>query len=198
MSRSRSALRNAEPSLWAGKLGGRLLEIRTERGLSLAAVAEATGISTSFLSLLEKGRTDVSLGRLLPLLKFYGLDAADVLTLEETHDETVVRAGEEPFLVSVGKGMELFLAAPDRHRPFAPMIGVWQPGARMPEWSTHPGEEFLYLLEGQLCIEFRGADPVVLNPGDAIFFSSQRAHRLATLGDTPTRVLIVTTERLPL
>jgi quercetin dioxygenase-like cupin family protein len=55
----------------------------------------------------------------------------------------------------------------------------------------------MYLLTGQLCVEFRDADTVVLNSGDAIFFSSQRAHRIATLGDTETRVLIVTTERIP-
>ena len=197
MSRSKSALTAADQPPWAGRLGERLLEIRTERRLSLAAVAEATGISTSFLSLLEKGRTDVSLGRLLPLLEFYGLSAADVLPLEESQNDMVVRAGEAPFLFSMGKGIEVFLAAPDRRRPFLPLIAVYQPGARMRDWSAHDGEEFMYLLEGQLCVEFRDADTVVLNSGDAIFFSSQRAHRIATLGDTETRVLIVTTERIP-
>jgi transcriptional regulator with XRE-family HTH domain len=195
VSRSRSALANGEQP-WAGRLGERLLDIRSGRGLSLAAVGEATGISTSFLSLLEKGRTDVSLGRLLPLLEYYGLSAADVLSLEEAKNDMVVRAGEAPFLVSLGKGIEMFLAAPDRRRPFLPLLAVWQPGARMSDWSAHAGDEFMYLLEGQLCIEFREADAVVLSPGDALFFSSTRAHRIATLGDTPARVLIVTTERI--
>jgi quercetin dioxygenase-like cupin family protein len=160
-------------------------------------VAEATGISTSFLSLLEKGRTDVSLGRLLPLLEYYGLSAADVLSLNESQDDMVVRAGEAPFLVSLSEGMDVFLAAPDRRRSFVPMIGVFQAGARMADWSAHEGDEFLYLLEGQLCIEFRGADTVVLKPGDAIFFSSRRPHRLAALGDAQTRVMLITTERIP-
>jgi transcriptional regulator with XRE-family HTH domain len=197
VSRSKSALTNGDHQPWAAQLGERLLEIRTGRRLSLAAVADATGISTSFLSLLEKGRTDVSLGRLLPLLQFYGLSAAEVLSLEESQDDMVVRAGEAPFLMSLGEGMDLFLAAPDRRRSFVPMIAVWQPGTRMQDWSAHEGDEFLYLLEGQLCIEFRGADTVVLKRGDAIFFSSRRPHRLAALGDMETRVLLVTTERIP-
>ena len=53
--------------------------LRSERKLSLAAVSDATGISPSFLSLLEQGRTDVSLGRLLPLLDYYDLDLSDIL-----------------------------------------------------------------------------------------------------------------------
>lgn len=197
MSRSKSGLTNGDHESWAAQLGERLLQIRTEHRLSLAAVAEATGISTSFLSLLEKGRTDVSLGRLLPLLEYYGLSAADVLSLNESQDDMVVRAGEAPFLVSLSEGMDVFLAAPDRRRSFVPMIGVFQAGARMADWSAHEGDEFLYLLEGQLCIEFRGADTVVLKPGDAIFFSSRRPHRLAALGDAQTRVMLITTERIP-
>jgi quercetin dioxygenase-like cupin family protein len=77
------------------------------------------------------------------------------------------------------------------------LIVVYQPGAKTSHWSAHDGDEFMYLLEGQLCVEFRASEAVVLNPGDAIFFPSKRAHRLAPLGDTETRVLIVTTERIP-
>jgi transcriptional regulator with XRE-family HTH domain len=197
VSRSKSALTTTGQAPWADKLGVRLLKIRTERHLSLATVAESTGISTSFLSLLEKGRTDVSLGRLLPLLEFYGLGAADVLSIEESQNEMVVRAGDAPLLFSLGEGMDMFLAAPDRRRPFLPLVAVYQPGAKMRDWSSHDGDEFMYLLEGQLGVEFRGGGTVVLNPGDTIFFSSQRAHRVATLGDRETRVLIVTTERIP-
>jgi transcriptional regulator with XRE-family HTH domain len=197
VSRSKSALTTTGQVPWADKLGVRLLKIRTERRLSLATVAESTGISTSFLSLLEKGRTDVSLGRLLPLLEFYGLGAADVLSIDESQNEMVVRAGDAPLLFSLGKGMDMFLAAPDRSRPFLPLLAVYQPGAKMREWSSHDGDEFMYLLEGRLGVEFRDGETVVLNPGDTIFFSSRRAHRVATLGDRETRVLLVTTERIP-
>ncbi len=197
MSRAKASLTPSEQPPWAGVLGQRLREIRQERRLSLSAVSKATGISTSFLSLLEKGQTDVSLGRLLPLLEFYGLSAADVLSWNDGTVETVVRAGEAPFLFSVAKGIDVFLAAPDRRRPFLPVIGVYQPGARMRSYSEHEGDEFMYVLEGSLRVEFRGAEPVVLGVGDAVFFSSKRPHRIATEGDEEARVLIVTTERIP-
>src|SRR6185312_910162 len=54
-------------------LGERLRAIRAERGVSLSAVAEATGISTSFLSLVETGKNDITFGRLRRLIDYYGV-----------------------------------------------------------------------------------------------------------------------------
>lgn len=196
MSRAKAALTPPEHPPWAGDLGRRLREVRQERGLSLAKVSKATGISTSFLALLERGQTDISLGRLLPLLEFFGLSAADVLAWNDAERDRVVRAGEAPFLFSVAKGIDVYLAAPDRRRPFLPMIAVYRPGARMTGYSEHEGDEFVYVLEGSLRIEFRDEDPLVLDPGDALFFSSQRPHRIATEGKAAARVLVVTTEHI--
>jgi transcriptional regulator with XRE-family HTH domain len=191
------AKRNAsiQPA-WASALGARLRDVRAEQRLTLAAVSESTGISTSFLSLLESGRTDVSLGRLLPLLELYGLSAADVLSWDGSHDDGLVRAGEAPHLMTVAKGIELFLAAPDRRRPFLPVLAVYEPGARMRGYSEHEGDEFFYMLEGALQIDFRGEEPIELHTGDGIFFTSRRPHRFATVGDERARALIITTESL--
>src|SRR5205814_6068663 len=110
--------------------------------------------------------TDISLGRLLPLLEYFGLSAADVLSWNDVEREAVVRAGQAPFLFSVARGIDVFLAAPDRRRPFLPVIAIYRPGAKMSGYSEHEGDEFVYVLEGSLRIDFRGADPVVLDAGD--------------------------------
>ena len=49
-----------------GDLGARLRELRRSRGVSLAEVAEGTGISASFLSTVEKGKSDITVSRLMP------------------------------------------------------------------------------------------------------------------------------------
>lgn len=54
-------------------LGTKLRALRTDRGLSIAEVADATGISASFLSLVENGRSDIAIGRLMRLIDFYGV-----------------------------------------------------------------------------------------------------------------------------
>ena len=193
MSRKKNALTQEERPPWA-VLGARLRDIRGERRLSLAQVSSETGISTSFLSLLENGQTDISLGRLLPLLQFYGLSAAEVLDGEDEVADMVVRADEARYLFSVTKGIDVFLAGPDRQRPFLPMIVTCEPSARMRNYSEHDGYEFMYVLEGSIRVEFRAEESIVLEAGDALSFSSQRPHRFGSAGEARARALIVATE----
>lgn len=65
--------------------------LRRTRGLSLADVGEATRISPSFLSLVEKGKSDITIGRLVRLVEFYGISINDLLpgSSETTFPEVV-------------------------------------------------------------------------------------------------------------
>lgn len=195
VSRSKSALSSGLPD-WTNALGGRLRDIRAERGESLATVGAATGISPSFLSLLEQGKTDVSLGRLLPLLDHYGLGLDEVLGKSASPRDAVVRAADRQVLFSVAEGIDVYLASPDQRHRFIPFVVEYDRGARMSRWSDHPGEEFVFVLEGALQIEFRDADSVLLAVGDSIFFSSRRPHRISP-DDARARALIVSSERDP-
>ena len=62
----------------AAHLGGALRALRLQRRASLVEVASATGISKSFLSLVENDRSDITIGRLLRLVNYYGADMADL------------------------------------------------------------------------------------------------------------------------
>ena len=57
-------------------LGTKLRALRSDRGNSIAEVSDATGISASFLSLVENGRSDIAIGRLMRLIDFYGVGLA--------------------------------------------------------------------------------------------------------------------------
>lgn len=178
---------------WADSLGRRLRALRSERGLSLAAVSDVTGISASFLSLLEQGRTDVSLGRLLPLLDFYETNLSDILTDGPSPGDQVVRRAERPLVFSPADGIAVFLAARDRHRAFVPLVVEFAAGSAMEDLSFHEGDEFLMVLHGSLQLEFADADPVTLGRGDSLFVTGGRGHRMRPLGGRSARVLVVTT-----
>jgi transcriptional regulator with XRE-family HTH domain len=60
-------------------LGRRLKALRVSRGLSLKEVGAETGVSSSFISMVETGRNDLSVGRLLVLADFYGVGLDDVV-----------------------------------------------------------------------------------------------------------------------
>ena len=65
--RAAAAVASGEPTdnrvSSTGELGARLRQLRRSRGVSLADVAEGTGISSSFLSMVEKGKSDITISR---------------------------------------------------------------------------------------------------------------------------------------
>ena len=60
-------------------LGRRLKALRVNRGLSLKEVGAETGVSPSFISMVETGRNDLSVGRLMVLADFYGVGLDDIV-----------------------------------------------------------------------------------------------------------------------
>jgi len=64
-------------------LGARLRQLRKANGWTLANVAARTGLSVSFLSDIERGRTSPSLDTLEKLAGVYGLPMSQVLRVEE-------------------------------------------------------------------------------------------------------------------
>ena len=75
-------------------LGGTLRALRIERGYSLGEVALGTDLSTSFLSLVENGRSDISTGRLFRVARFLGVGLGDLLEMEPPRELTVMRADD--------------------------------------------------------------------------------------------------------
>ncbi len=61
------------------ELGTRLRSLRTGRGISLSQLGAATQISSSFLSLVESGRSDITISRLLRLSDFFDVDLDELV-----------------------------------------------------------------------------------------------------------------------
>ena len=85
------------------------------RRLSLAEVAEATRISPSFLSLVELGKSDITIGRLVRLAEFYGVSFTDLLGGRggDATAGVIVHAHEQRLLHSPAEGIDVYLLAAD-------------------------------------------------------------------------------------
>ena len=119
-----------------------------QRRASLVEVASATGISKSFLSLVENDRSDITIGRLLRLVNYYGADMADLFPQGEPQDPIIVKRDEQREVLSPKEGIRVFLLAPKVERTMNPSLGVIEPGGASAEKASHVGEEFLHMLEG--------------------------------------------------
>lgn len=157
-------------------LGSRLREIRTARRLSLADVATATAISPSFLSLVELGKSDITIGRLTRLAEFYRISFGDLLGGADGGDVDLVRGHGRQMIHSPAEGIDVYLLTSSTRRTMMPMLLELEPSAELAEYGQHAGEEFVHVLEGSLVLEVEGAEPRALAAGDSAYYSAERPH----------------------
>jgi transcriptional regulator with XRE-family HTH domain len=80
-------------------IGNRIRDLRGQKGLTLQALSEQTGLSPSMLSLVERGQTSPSIGTLVVISSALGVHMSDLLAVEDrTARDPVSRASEQPIL----------------------------------------------------------------------------------------------------
>jgi quercetin dioxygenase-like cupin family protein len=176
-------------------VGAQLRQVRKARQLSLAEVAEGTGISASFLSLVEKERSDITIGRLVRLIEFYGISITDLVpgSIASGYPE-IVRPEERRLLHSPAEGIDVHLLSADTRHQMMPMQVEFEPGAQLAEYGRHAGEEWLIVVEGELRLELEGATPQILGAGDSAYYPAERPHLFSNASATePLRLICVDT-----
>lgn len=182
-------------------IGSRIRAFRTARGLSPAELARTSGLTEEFLVSLENGGVYPAIGPLHKLARALDLRLGTFLDDQVSNDPIITRAdrhpGGDPALHrgcmpapsysyhALGKGKS------DRNmEPLLITIQPPPPGKeRTP--SSHQGEEFIYVLEGLLIVEY-GPERHELRPGDTIYYNSIVPHSVFAGGGKPVRILAVT------
>jgi len=173
----------------AGAIGARLRKLRLKKGASLATVAEAAGISVGFLSALERSQMTASVGTLRKLARYYKTNILDFHDTAEAN-KSLVRPDERKIL-EAGSGVVMELLAWG-NTVMEPHLFRAAPNAGSGESYTHVGEEFLYILKGELQISLRDEE-YRLKTGDSFYFESAVPHKWANPGKSETVILWVNT-----
>ena len=157
----------AEPTSLASVLaevGPRLRRLRDERGVTLAELATATGISKSTLSRLESGQRKPSLELLLPIAEAHQVPLDDLVGAPEVGDPRIRLRPQD----RNGR-----IVVPLTRQPGG--IQAWkvviQPSGEEPSLRIHEGYEWLYVLAGQLRLVVADHD-IELGPGSATEWTS--------------------------
>jgi DNA-binding transcriptional MerR regulator/quercetin dioxygenase-like cupin family protein len=170
--------------------GQRFRRLRTRRGLSLAQVAKATGVSVGFLSALERGQMRSSVATLRRIARFY---RTNILSLFETAGENsrLVRPAQRKVLETTpGVRMELLAWG---NTAMEPHLFRVKPGGGSGESYSHEGEEFLHILRGEFEIWLNHKEHYRLKIGDSIYFESSTPHRWKNPGRTEAWLLWINT-----
>ena len=177
----------AESSLLPGQ---RFRRLRTRRGLSLAQVARATGVSVGFLSALERGQMRASVATLRRIARFY---RTNILSFFQAAGENprLVRPEQRKILqTESGVRMELLAWG---NTVMEPHLFRVKPGGGSGESYAHEGEEFLHVLRGQFEIWLNTKEHYRLKPGDSLYFESSTPHRWKNPGRAETWLLWINT-----
>jgi DNA-binding transcriptional MerR regulator/quercetin dioxygenase-like cupin family protein len=170
-------------------IGPRLRQLRTKRGSNLAEVAAAAGISVGFLSALERSHMTASVGTLRKLARFYRTNILDFF--DPTESNTRLVSPEKRKVLEAGRGVHMELLAWG-NTVMEPHLFRIAPQAGSGDSYAHEGEEFLFVLRGELDIAL-ASEEYHLKRGDSFYFESGTPHHWKNPGRSETWVLWINT-----
>ncbi|RJP85208.1 MAG: XRE family transcriptional regulator [Desulfobacteraceae bacterium] len=168
-------------------IGDRIRGLREAKGISFEELSNLTGFEVELLKNIEKNAIQPQLGTLVKLSK--ALESAFSRLVSGVGDKlySVTRKGTRPIVSrsTSAKGKELytyFSMAPEvrgRHMEALMVTLSENPDG---EISVHDGEEFIFVLEGIVCVTIDG-DAFELAPGDSMYYLSTTPHLVAAKKD---------------
>jgi DNA-binding transcriptional MerR regulator/quercetin dioxygenase-like cupin family protein len=173
----------------AGAIGAHLRQLRARKRLSLAQVAKDVGISVGFLSALERSQMSGSVGTLRKLARFYKTNILDFFDANGARSRQVRPSQRKVLEAGTGVRMELLAWGNTVMEPHLFRIA---PDSGSGESYAHEGEEFIYVLRGELQISVDGEE-YRLKSGDSFYFESATPHRWKNPGRKETLLLWVNT-----
>ena len=173
------------------ELGGRLRAIRLLRRLTLREVAEAADVSESFVSQLERGRSNASVATLQRLAAALGIEISDLFAGDGGSGPRVLRRQERLQLEWGHLGRKALLT-PKPFHSLEVVVARFEPGGSTgDEPYTHgDSEELLVVVEGDVHVQL-GTEIHELGAGDSVHYQSSTPHRVSNSGDETAEVMFV-------
>ncbi len=169
------------------QIADRIRELRLISGLSIAEMAERTGISESEYEECENGNRNLSIAFLYHCVLIFGVDMSDILEGKspKLRSYALTRRGEGQRIEEAHNMVGYNLASGFRNRIALPlyMDMKYHEGAENDkiELVTHEGQECDIVITGQMKIQI-GEHTEVLNPGDCIYYDSGTPHGMVAVG----------------
>lgn len=179
-------------------LGKRLHQLRRERGMTLEEAGRLTCLAASTLSKIENDQMSPTFDVVQKLALGFDIDITELFAGNPGQDA----AGRRSItLAGQGRPMETpvynhrLIAVELKHKKILPFVTTIK--ARSLEdfksWSQHSGEEFLYILEGEICFQTEHYEPAILGVGDCVYIDSTMQHACYSTSEADAVVLWVNT-----
>jgi transcriptional regulator with XRE-family HTH domain len=183
--------------------GDNIRAVRKSLGLTLSTVSQRTGLAVSTLSKLEMGHISLSYDKLMALSRALQVDMAELLEANPHSASSqgsgqgrrvIQRAGEGQF-VETRSYKQLYMATELLHKQFIPIVVELRARSLaefLDEFGAlirHPGEEFIYVLEGEVDFHSEFYAPARLSAGDTLYFDSEMGHAYIKASESTCRIV---------
>ncbi|MBN1686102.1 MAG: helix-turn-helix transcriptional regulator [Spirochaetales bacterium] len=170
-------------------IGSRIRRFREARGLTLRALADRCSLSVNAISLIERGKNSPTVSSLHALANALGVAIVEFFQDNEVHDAVYVEKhrrlshNKDGFLMeSLGIGLQ--------NQQLEPFLITLDPGRGGDEPITHPGQEFVHCIKGE--VEYHIAENTYkLKQGDSLLLEATRGHYFKNSASKPATFMIV-------
>jgi len=180
------------------KLGEKVKQIRLAQSLTLEEASKLTGLARSTLSKIENEQVSPTFAVVSKLVAGLDIDIPQLFSQPDTANSRggrrdITRASEAKTHPTPTYEHELHSTQLTQKKmiPFKTRVHA-RSFDQFGEWVRHGGEEFLYVLEGEIMLYTEFYEPVALNKGDSAYYDCTMGHALVSLSEQDAEVLWVT------
>ena len=156
-------------------IGNRLRALRKEKGLSLMELSKRAGCSISYLSMVENGKVNPSVSKLKKITDILGITIIELFYTEGPENYVIKKenriSGDFP-----GSKVRVEVLVPQiNNRKIDARLAIIEVGGSSEGYYRHPGEEFGFVIKGELELKINGRT-YNLKEGDSFYFPSTKDH----------------------
>lgn len=181
-----------EPPGLEVSVGAIVHRLRRQRGLSLEDLAAASGVSASFLSAVERGASDIAVGRLSRVAAAFGLDLVTFLGYFSTAGKPRIMTAADRIPVDRGEGIDYY-HLPVPGADVEVVSATFAPHTGFRDAMVHSGLDIVYVVSGEIVLIYDGVE-YTLSCGELGVWPSSHPHSFRNDGDTPAEFFAIATE----
>ena len=165
-------------------IGDRIKMLRISQKRTMQEIAEASDLSKSMISKIENNKTVPSVAALVKIAKALGTNISSLLEQDGWVNAIITtRQKAQENLTTTDKGYSIYPYASEYHeKKMQPFLFVAKKGEVIPHELSHEGEEFIYVIKGQMKMQV-GETEYLLNSGDGLYFNSVQKHGIMPVSD---------------
>ena len=174
------------------QIGEKIKRLRLENNMTQEELADRCELSKGFISQLERDMTSPSIASLMDILDSMGTNLTDFFSDEE--EERIVFTSEEAFeKIDEDNGHKMEWVIPNSQKNLMePILLLIEPGGQFYEDTPHEGEEFGYVLSGNITLKI-GKKSYKAKKGESFYYKANKNHTIINTGKKEAKIVMVGT-----